>query len=69
MDKDMKWYLKELLSEECLCGKPKGKKKSFCYRCFKSLPAHMQKDLYCMIGYGYEQAFESACSHLQQTIW
>jgi hypothetical protein len=48
--KDFKFYATELKSEECFCGKTKKPRMSFCYRCYKSLPGDMQKDLYQPLG-------------------
>ena len=62
--KDWKWYFDELMSDECLCGRSKKPSHSFCYRCFKTLPNDMQRDLYSRIGYGYEAAYESAFEYL-----
>lgn len=63
-EKDREWYYSELMSEGCLCGKPKKRKYSFCPRCYYSLPRHMREDLYQLIGDGYEEAFEAAVAWL-----
>lgn len=68
-DKDLKWYVEEFLSEECLCGRPKKPRFSFCYRCYKALPGDIQRRLYRMIGYGYEEAFEEGVKWLEQNVW
>jgi hypothetical protein len=62
--KDFKFYATELKSEECFCGKTKKPRMSFCYRCYKSLPGDMQKDLYQPLGNGYEEAYEEAVAWL-----
>lgn len=67
--KDRTFYIEMLKSDECLCGKAKKPKNTFCYKCYKSLPAKMQKDLYRMMGDGYEEAVDAACIHLQQEVW
>ena len=61
---DIKFYLKELQSEECQCGKPKNKGFSFCYGCYKSLPIEMQRALWQQIGAGYEDAYDQALKYL-----
>jgi len=64
MNKDTKWYLTELRGEECFCGRKKKSGYSFCFRCYKSLPRHMQQDLYCVVGDGYEEAYDAAVEWL-----
>lgn len=66
---EWRWYVEELMSEECLCGRPKRRHYSFCYRCYSALPGDMQKALYRRIGDGYEEAFEEAVKYLQETLW
>lgn len=63
-DKDIKFYVEELGSEECFCGKKKGRGNSFCYSCYKSLPGHMQRDLYQRLYNGYEEAYDAAVEWL-----
>lgn len=67
--KDQTWYLRELQSNECLCGKEKKPKYSFCYACYKALPDEMQTQLYARIGQGYERNFEEAVKWLEQNRW
>lgn len=62
---DVKWYLKELRSNECLCGYYKKPGKSFCYRCYSRLPQDMQRSLYQRIGNGYEEALDEAVKYLE----
>jgi len=66
---DRKFYLDMLVSDECLCGRSKQPRRTFCYRCFKALPYDMQKELYKRMGAGYEEAVESACAWLQTEVW
>jgi hypothetical protein len=61
---DTKFYLDELKSDECQCGKKKRPRNSFCYACYSSLPKDMQRDLYLMMDGGYEQAYDAAVHHL-----
>jgi len=65
MDKDQLWYLKELRSNECYCGKSKEIGRSFCYPCYKKLPKHMKNALYNRIGYGYEEAYDDAVNFFE----
>ena len=61
---DRRFYLDELMSDECQCGSYKKPRYSFCYRCYKSLPWGMQQDLYAGIGDGYEEAYDKAVKFL-----
>lgn len=56
----------ELLGLECRCDKTKGRGETFCYHCFLTLPRKMQRDLYKLIGEGYEEAYGRALAHLEQ---
>lgn len=62
--KDLKFYIKELRSDGCLCGSKKTPGHSFCYRCYKRLPAEMKTALYKSMGAGYEEAYEAAAEYL-----
>jgi len=62
---EVQFYLKELQSEECACGETKKKRKSFCYKCFTSLPREMQQDLYQSIWEGYPEAYDKALAWLE----
>jgi len=62
---DIQFYLKELQSEECACGEPKKKGKSFCYKCFTSLPRDMQQGLYIRIWDGYGENYDKALAWLE----
>lgn len=62
---DIQFYIKELQSEECACGEPKKRGQSFCHKCFKSLPAEMQKALYQNIWEGYGEAYDKAVVWLE----
>jgi len=62
--KDFLFYIGELKGNECQCGKWKKPGRSFCFTCYRSLPRHMQGDLYCRIGQGYEEAYDEAIKFL-----
>jgi len=78
---DWKFYADELMSEECWCGREKRRHYSFCWRCYRKLPADLQKALYRKIpaclpsavrqawlsgrGEGYEDAYEEAVKYLE----
>jgi len=62
--KDRLFFIKELKSDECRCGRTKKPGRSFCYFCYRKLPRSLQQDLYNRIGSGYEQAYEAACRYL-----
>jgi len=66
---DQAFYIQSLASNECLCGRPKKPRNTFCYQCYQALPAEMQKALYLRLGDGYEEAVDEACQHLQQEVW
>ena len=63
-DKDLKFYIDELLSEECFCGRTKKSKMSLCYTCYKSLPKDKKQALYQRMGDGYEEAYDDAIEWL-----
>ena len=64
--KDRAWYLKELRSDECFCGREKDPGKSFCWRCYKRLPRDLQAALYGRIGNGYEGAYDEAAEWMEE---
>jgi len=66
--KDTRYYIEALRSEECFCERPKKSGYSFCYRCYKALPRDMQRDLWQRMGDGYEAAFDAAVVYLQQEV-
>ena len=66
---DREFYVKNLKGYECLCGRAKLYKNSFCYKCWKELPEEMQRALHRSLGRGYEEAFEEAHKYLSENIW
>ncbi len=68
MDKDIQFYINELKSEECFCERQKKPKRSFCFRCYKALPANIKKGLWSRIGDGYEDAYDEAMNFLSEEI-
>ena len=58
--KDIKKYVEALDSTTCACGRPKERKKSFCWACYRRLPRRMREALYSKIGRGYEGAVDAA---------
>lgn len=68
-DNDLMFYTRMLDGEECLCGREKMRKNSFCYPCFKALPVEMQRALYRGFRRGYEQAVDAAVVWLQGNKW
>ena len=60
------FYARELVSEECQCGRTKKRGMSFCYTCWKLLPRDIQRALYARIGNGYEEAYEEAVQCLTE---
>jgi len=61
---DRLFYLKELSSNECQCGRHKSPRNSFCFHCYSDLPNHIQKELWQMLGDGYEEAYDAAVHYL-----
>lgn len=61
---DKLFYLKELKSDECQCGRAKKPKNALCFFCYSSLPEDMKADLWKPIGRGYEAAYEAAVKYL-----
>jgi len=61
---DIKFYIKELKSDECQCGSSKKPGRSLCYTCYSSLPKDMQRDLYLSMRDGYEEALNAAVHYL-----
>jgi len=62
--RERRFYFDELMSEGCQCGKSKRSGYSFWFSCYWKLPMHMQRDLYKLIGEGYEEAYEAAVEFL-----
>ena len=69
LNTDLKFYLENLKSDECMCGKEKRPNYSFCYKCYSALPKDMKDPLWKKIGSGYEKGFEEAFIHLQSEVW
>ncbi|MEW6263362.1 MAG: hypothetical protein AB1641_09810 [Thermodesulfobacteriota bacterium] len=61
---DRLFYLQELKSEECRCGRPKKRGQSLCSTCYYRLPEPLRFDLYLPVGGGYEGAYEAAVAYL-----
>lgn len=62
---DIRFYVTELRSEECFCGRTKKSGMALCYSCFSSLPPDLKEDLYQRIRSGYEEAYEAAVKWLE----
>lgn len=57
--------LKELDGEVCYCGAEKKKGRSFCSRCYFSLPKRLQSALYKHISEGYAEVYDEAKDFLR----
>jgi len=68
-NKEWKWYVDELMSEQCMCERVKKRHHSFCVRCYRALPSYLQTALYRRIGEGYEEAFDDAVKYLEVNVW
>ena len=62
--KDFFFYVTELESEECFCGRHKQSGKALCFKCFRDLPFDMRNALYRKMGNGYEAAYDAAVNYL-----
>jgi len=61
---DWKFYVEELQSDECACGRAKKPGFSFCYTCYRTLPFDLQRALYKRVREGYEAAYDAAYGRL-----
>lgn len=64
--------IESLRSPVCpACANTKKVRQSFCGGCYGALPRRVQRDLYQLIGNGYEDAFAEALTHLGITapVW
>lgn len=58
---------REFESRTCAaCGNLKRERQSFCFNCFKKLPADMQAGLYARFGDGYTENYQEAKDWLLQ---
>lgn len=62
-DREMIESLRSTVCPGCDSDKPEGK--SFCRRCYFSLPKQLRSDLYRRYGQGYQQAFIDAMAQLK----
>ena len=60
------FYISELTSTECQCGREKKRGKSVCRLCSCKLPHDIRMDLYSRMGDGYEEAYEAAIKFLTE---
>ncbi len=61
---DLKFYRKMRRSNECICGLGKQPGMWFCFRCYKSLPADMQKALWGVMDSEAFEAYDEAVKYL-----
>ena len=52
--------VRELAGTRCRCGSSKTAKRTFCSRCYYSLPISNRNAIYRRIGRGYEEAYLEA---------
>lgn len=57
--------LRELISEQCMCGGRKKKHQSFCRKCYFKLPKKTQIALYTAFSDGYAEIYDRAKEELQ----
>jgi len=63
---ERQFYIDELKSDECRCGRPKQRGRSMCFRCYYALPNDMRRALYRRMGSGYEAAYDAAIKFLEE---
>lgn len=56
----------ELAGIVCRCGDPKEPRRTFCRRCYYSLPRKLRARLYDLVGGGYERAYDEAVAFLRR---
>ena len=61
---DLKFYREMRRSNECICGRGKQPGMWFCYKCYKSLPADMQRALYGPMSQDTMEACDEAVKYL-----
>jgi hypothetical protein len=52
--------VRELASNQCVCGEAKRPKQSFCGACYYSLPRELRNRLYKTLRDGYPEAYDEA---------
>lgn len=63
---DIAFYVRNFERDQCVCGGSKGRRISFCYECYSSLPKKIQAGLYnALKSREYEEAFEAALDELK----
>jgi hypothetical protein len=58
--KDIKFYIDQFKSDECICERPKKPRFAFCFNCYSRLPNDMKRALYRSFGNGFEEAYDEA---------
>lgn len=58
--------MREFMGDVCSCGKPKKRGRSFCGRCYFTLPEPMRNTLFARFGRGYEENYEAAKDWLRE---
>lgn len=66
MDTRTAEIIRELAGVKCRCGEPKVPKQTFCRFCYGKLPRKLQRELYRMVGEGYEEAYAASCTVLDE---
>lgn len=61
-----KKYYRNLLGTICHCRRHKQSRRSFCYDCYKRLPKHQQQNLYKILDFGYQEAYDAAVRFLER---
>ena len=57
--------IRQLAAVECQCSAPTDPRRTFCRKCYYSLPPALRSALYQRLGQGYEQAVDEAEAFLR----
>ena len=66
MKTDLQFYLDQVQSEECICGRTKKDCFPFCWRCFKSLPEELQEKCRYGVNLTFPETYEEAVKFLSE---
>ena len=63
-ESDLRFYREMRKGNECICDRPKPTGMWFCYKCYKSLPADMQRALWGAMDSETLEAYNEAVTYL-----
>lgn len=62
---EFSFYVDQLRSEQCYCGRPKRYGYPFCYGCYTALPQGLMERVAVRLPEGFDLAFEEAVKELE----